>query len=54
MEPTVKIFSAMARPTLQKKLQKLGRPIGDLKIQKFSDGEFQPVYNESIREIMYF
>ena len=33
----------------EKIAKSLGKPLGDLTIQKFSDGEFQPVFNESIR-----
>jgi len=50
MEPTVKIFSGNACRNLAENIAKsLGRPMGELSIQKFSDGEFQPVYNESVR-----
>jgi ribose-phosphate pyrophosphokinase len=50
MEPAVKVFSGNGSTYLAEKIAKsLGRPLGDLKIQKFSDGEFQPVFNESIR-----
>ena len=50
MEPSVKVFSGTGSIYLAEKISKsLGRPLGDLKIQKFSDGEFQPVFNESIR-----
>jgi len=50
MEPTVKIFSGNACRNLAENIAKsLGRPMGELSIQKFSDGEFQPGYNESVR-----
>lgn len=50
MEPSVKIFSGNATPELAKKISELyGIPLGKVDIQKFSDGEFQPVFQESIR-----
>ncbi|MBU3677252.1 MAG: ribose-phosphate diphosphokinase, partial [Chitinophagaceae bacterium] len=50
MEPSVKIFSGNATPDLAKKISELyGLPLGQVSIQKFSDGEFQPVFQESIR-----
>lgn len=50
MEPSVKIFSGTNSQYLAEKIAKAyGQDLGDIKIQKFSDGEFQPVYNESIR-----
>ncbi len=50
MDPAVKIFSGTKSTYLAEKIAKsLGKPLGDLTIQKFSDGEFQPVFNESIR-----
>jgi len=50
MDPAVKIFSGNGSTYLAEKIAKsLGKPLGDLSIQRFSDGEFQPVFNESIR-----
>jgi len=50
MESSVKIFSGNASRYLAEAIAKsYGKPLGALSIQKFSDGEFQPVYNESIR-----
>lgn len=50
MEPSVKIFSGTNSQYLAEKIAKAyGQKIGDISIQQFSDGEFQPVYNESIR-----
>jgi len=50
MQPTVKIFTGNSNPALAEKIAKrYGNGIGKLQIQKFSDGEFQPVYMESIR-----
>ncbi len=49
-KPTVKIFSGNASIVLANKIANLyGEDLGDCTIQKFSDGEFQPVFNESIR-----
>ncbi|WP_217602665.1 ribose-phosphate pyrophosphokinase [Chitinophaga sp. GbtcB8] len=54
MQPSVKIFTGNSNPALAEKIAKRygkgnGNGIGKLHIQKFSDGEFQPVYMESIR-----
>lgn len=50
MQPSVKIFSGTGSQYLAEKIaQSFGKPLGDIKIQKFSDGEFQPVFQESIR-----
>ena len=50
MDSSVKIFSGTASNYLAEKISKYyGKPLGNLSIQKFSDGEFQPVFNESIR-----
>jgi len=50
MDSSVKIFSGNASLVLAQKIAKsYGKPLGALTIQKFSDGEFQPVYQESIR-----
>ncbi|MFI4962879.1 MAG: ribose-phosphate diphosphokinase, partial [Legionellales bacterium] len=50
MDSSVKIFSGNASNVLAQKIAKsYGKPLGALTIQKFSDGEFQPVYQESIR-----
>jgi len=50
MDSSVKIFSGTASSYLAEKIAKnFGKPLGALSIQKFSDGEFQPVFNESIR-----
>ncbi len=46
----VKIFSGTASMELSKKIaENYGKELGDLTIAKFSDGEFQPVFNESVR-----
>jgi ribose-phosphate pyrophosphokinase len=50
MQPSVKIFSGTASTYLAEKIAKsFGKQLGKLEIPKFSDGEFQPVYMESIR-----
>ncbi len=50
MQPSVKIFSGTGSGYLAKEIAKIfGKKLGDLTIQQFSDGEFQPVFNESIR-----
>ena len=50
MDSSVKIFSGNASKYLAEAIAKYyGKPLGALSIQKFSDGEFQPVFNESIR-----
>lgn len=50
MHSSVKIFSGNASTYLAEKIAKnFGKPLGALTIQKFSDGEFQPVFQESIR-----
>jgi ribose-phosphate pyrophosphokinase len=50
MDSSVKIFSGNASLNLASQIaQYYGKPLGNLNIQKFSDGEFQPVFNESIR-----
>jgi ribose-phosphate pyrophosphokinase len=47
---SVKIFSGTNSSYLAEKIaKKLGKNLGALTIQKFSDGEFQPVFQESIR-----
>ena len=50
MGPSVKIFSGTGSINLAQKIAKsFGKTLGKLSIQKFSDGEFQPVFEESIR-----
>src|SRR6187431_1485342 len=50
MNPSVKIFSGTGLQKLAEKIaQRFGAPIGKINIQKFSDGEFQPIFLESIR-----
>ncbi len=50
MGPSVKIFSGTGSRELAEKIaQCFGATLGQVNIQKFSDGEFQPVFLESIR-----
>ncbi len=50
MNPTAKIFSGTTSIYLAEKIaQKFGAPLGKSNTQRFSDGEFQPVFQESIR-----
>lgn len=50
MDSSVKIFSGNASHSLAEQIaHHFGHPLGNLSIQKFSDGEFQPVFNESVR-----
>lgn len=50
MAPSVKIFSGTGSHELAAKIaHRFGIPQGKVNIQKFSDGEFQPVFLESIR-----
>lgn len=50
MQPTVKIFSGTSSAYLADKIAKsFGKKLGACKMQKFSDGEFQPVFEENIR-----
>lgn len=46
----VKLFSGTNSKYLSEKIaEAFGKPLGDLSISKFSDGEFQPNFNESVR-----
>src|SRR5579883_2653285 len=50
MDSSVKIFSGTGSSYLAEKIAKsFGKSLGQLTMQKFSDGEFQPVFQESIR-----
>jgi ribose-phosphate pyrophosphokinase len=50
MGPNVKIFAGDGSRELAEKIaQRFGAALGKINIQKFSDGEFQPVFLESIR-----
>src|SRR3954466_1454148 len=50
MNPTAKIFAGTGSQKLAEKICKsYGCPMGKINIQKFSDGEIQPIFLESIR-----
>ena len=50
MEPSVKIFAGTGSRYLAERISHFyGKPLGAITIQKFSDGEICPNYNESIR-----
>lgn len=50
MNPSVKIFSGTGSEELAEKIaSSYGTPLGKIQIQKFSDGEIQPIFLESIR-----
>jgi ribose-phosphate pyrophosphokinase len=47
---TVKLFSGSGTQVLSERIAKCyGRPLGELVISRFSDGEIQPYFNESVR-----
>ena len=55
METSPKIFSGTGSQYLAEKIAKrYGTQLGKITIQRFSDGEIQPVFNESIRGDMVF
>ncbi|MFM6954440.1 MAG: ribose-phosphate pyrophosphokinase [Sphingobacteriaceae bacterium] len=46
----VKLFAGSGTTVLAKKIaESYGKPLGDLTLSRFSDGEFQPHFNESVR-----
>ncbi len=48
--PKVKLFSGTNTLYLAEKIAlEYGKPLGDLEVQKFSDGEMSPYYKESVR-----
>ena len=50
MSVEVKIFSGRATIGLAEKIAKsYGLPLGDVKVTDFSDGEFQPSFEETVR-----
>ena len=50
MQPTAKIFSGRNSATLAEKIaQAYGQPLGTVAITEFSDGEFQPSFEETVR-----
>ncbi|WP_126970585.1 ribose-phosphate pyrophosphokinase [Gynurincola endophyticus] len=55
MQTSVKIFSGTGSQYLAEKIaQKYGATLGKVTISRFSDGEIQPVFQESIRGDMVF
>lgn len=55
MQTSVKIFSGTGSQYLAEKIaQKYGAPLGKITISRFSDGEIQPAFQESIRGDMVF
>ena len=55
MNPSAKIFSGTASKYLAEKIAaKFGIPLGQSLTQKFSDGELQPMFQESIRGDIVF
>jgi ribose-phosphate pyrophosphokinase len=55
MQTSVKIFSGTGSQYLAEKIaQKFGAGLGKITISRFSDGEIQPVFQESIRGDMVF
>ena len=50
MKTTLKIFSGTATKYLAEKItESYGIKLGDSELQRFSDGEYQPSYNETVR-----
>jgi ribose-phosphate pyrophosphokinase len=55
MNPGIKIFSGSGSQYLAEQIaKKYGVPLGKSVTQKFSDGEIQPAFQESIRGDMVF
>lgn len=51
----VKIFSGSASRYLADRVaESYGKPLGSLAIERFSDGEFQPIISESVRGSFFF
>ena len=50
MDPEIKLFGGQATHYLAEKIaEAYGIPLGNVLIQPFSDGEFQPCFTENIR-----
>lgn len=50
MQGQAKIFSGSASTELaQKMADEFGKPLGSMSLQRFSDGEFQPSFEETVR-----
>src|ERR1700761_6829751 len=55
MQHIAKVFAGTGSQYLAEKIaQQFGHPSGKITIQHFSDGEIQPIFNESIRGDMVF
>ena len=55
MSMVVKVFSGTNSRYLSEKIMKhYGQPLGDMSLQKFSDGEMHPIVNESVRGAYVF
>lgn len=55
MNPEVKLFSGSASNYLAESVAKAyGQPLGSLAVERFSDGEFQPIISESVRGSFFF
>ena len=55
MEPEAKIFSCSNSEYLAKKIaDSYGAELGKITFSKYSDGEFQPSFEESIRGLRVF
>jgi len=55
MENEVKIFSGTASQYLSEKIaEQYGKPLGEIVLQRFTDGEFQPNILESVRGCFVF
>src|SRR5215217_589107 len=55
MNPSAKIFAGTGSQNLTERICKsYGCPMGKIKIQRFSDGEIQPIFMESIRGDVVF
>lgn len=50
MAPSAKIFAVRSSEALAEKMAKAyGQPVGKMEVSKFSDGEFQPSFEETVR-----
>jgi ribose-phosphate pyrophosphokinase len=55
MQPSAKIFAGTGSQKLAEQICKsYGSPLGKINIQKFSDGEIQPIFLESVRGAFVF
>ena len=55
MKTSAKIFSCSQSKTLAEEIAKeFGTPVGNVNFSKYSDGEFQPSFEESIRGARVF